>query len=59
MFELIVNDTPEQTERDEMVTFISTTTDQLRQEGTEEPEVRALATACHALLASSRFQILE
>lgn len=59
MFELVVNDSATAAERGSLVEFIQSTTEQLKHDGEKEPAVRALAIACHALFASSRFQILE
>lgn len=59
MFAWIVNDTPTAAERGSLVEFLRSTAEELMHAGEKEPAVRALAIACHALFASSRFQILE
>jgi hypothetical protein len=59
MFERVLNARPTAEERLELLTFISETEQRLTAAGEKNPEVRAWAIACHALFASSRFQILD
>ena len=59
LFELVLNSGPDAEARAEMLGFIRGLEDRLRREGGENAESRAWSMACHALLASSRFQILE
>ena len=46
-------------ERQELLTFISAMQQRLAAEGHADANLRAWSIACHALFASSRFQILE
>ena len=46
-------------ERDELLKFMQETRKRLTADGDEDAVLRAWAIACHALFASSRFQILE
>ncbi len=59
MFRSIVGDLPADDQRQELLRFIDQTEKRLRAAGREEPEIFAWTTACHALFASSRFQMLE
>lgn len=59
MFDRILGTRPTPDELQSLSTFLETTRDFLRAEHAEEADVRALAMACHALFASSRFQYLE
>ncbi len=59
MFERILHTRPTNDEREALLTFIRQTEDRLTAEGAEEPTVQAWTVACHALFASSRFQILD
>lgn len=59
MFTQILSVRPSDDERDEFLAFIRETEQLLAAEGEAEPKVRAWEIACHALFASSRFQILD
>ena len=59
LFALVLNAGPDADARADMLRFIREQEDRLNGEGSEKAEVRAWSMACHALLASSRFQILE
>jgi hypothetical protein len=59
MFVAIVQAPPTEVERESMLTFIKTSEKQLAAEGAADARVQAWSLACHALFASSRFQILE
>jgi hypothetical protein len=60
LFELVLNAGPDAEARADMLRFIGDRQDDRRNgEDGEHAEVRAWSMACHALLASSRFQILE
>jgi hypothetical protein len=47
-----------ESERNDVLSFIADTQQRLREQGDNNPELRAWSIACHALFASSRFQIL-
>ncbi len=59
MYELVLNAQPDDHELAEMLTFIATMEQRLTAEGETDASLRAWSMACHALFASSRFQILE
>ena len=59
MFELILNQRPTTDERAELNSFISDVLPRLAEPGDKPAELQAWSMACHALFASSRFQILE
>jgi len=59
MFELILNANPDENEQQALLTFIANARQRLAADELDEPEVRAWAMTCHALFASSRFQMLE
>jgi hypothetical protein len=59
LFELVLNAGPDAEARADVLCFIRGLEDRLKGEGGDNAEVRAWSMACHALLASSRFQILE
>ncbi len=59
MFELVLSVRPTGEERDELATFVRETVERLAAEGNTDANRRAWSMACHALFASSRFQILE
>ena len=59
LFELVLNLPASDEEQRELLTFIGDSQRRLSEEGDAEAELRAWSMACHALLASSRFQILE
>ena len=59
MFELLLGTFPTDDQRDELAAFVQETELRLAQQGGEQVELRAWALACHALFASSRFQLLE
>ncbi len=46
-------------DRDALLAFIGKLQGDFTTAGEEEPELKAWTLACHALFASSRFQILE
>jgi hypothetical protein len=59
MCELILGGAPSVDDRAELTTFVRQTRERLREQGDTEADERAWAIACHALFASSRFQIVE
>lgn len=59
MFQLIVSGSPTEQERRTLRDFLEATGSRLTAGGDPEPEIKALALACQAVFASSRFQILE
>jgi hypothetical protein len=59
LFAWIAHDEPTDAERVALLEFIQGMQAQLAAEGAEDARLRAWALACHALFASSRFQILE
>ena len=59
MFELIINVRPTVDERRELLRFVREMEQTLTASGQQGAELRAWSLACHALFASSRFQILE
>jgi hypothetical protein len=59
MFELIINAHPTAEERSEVLAFVIEMRKRLIAEGHSDANLRAWSMACHALFASSRFQILE
>jgi len=59
MFELLLNARPTPEESADLLTFLHATEQHLMKAGEADARLRAWAIACHALLASSRFQILE
>lgn len=63
MYQLIVADVPNDHEQRAMLAFLEQTSTRLKSSagdaGQAELEMRALALACHALFASSRFQFLQ
>jgi hypothetical protein len=58
MFQRVLCNGAGQHERDAVLDFIAETQRRLAELGDDDPELRAWAIACHALFASSRFQIL-
>jgi len=59
LFELVLGAPANEQEQRELISFIGETERRLSEEGDADAELRAWSMACHALLASSRFQILE
>jgi hypothetical protein len=59
MFAWIASAPPTDAERESMLTFIRSMQEQLAAEGAADARLQAWSLACHALFASSRFQILE
>ncbi|MEO1979049.1 MAG: DUF1553 domain-containing protein, partial [Fuerstiella sp.] len=59
LFELVLNAVPTMEERDELLTFISDTRESLSDDDTADADIRVWSMVCHALFASSRFQIVE
>ena len=59
LFEWTFSAPPADDERDEMLDYIRMTTNRLKTDGDPEPNKRAWAMACHAVLSTSRFQYLE
>ena len=59
LYELLVNAAPDGEERADLQRFIDEMEARLSAEGGPDAEGRAWSMACHALLASTRFQILE
>ena len=59
MFELVLNVHATEEGRAELRTFIREMATRLIEEGDPDADLHAWSMACHALFASSRFQILE
>ncbi len=59
MFELILNDQPTASEQQTVAEFLTRTESSLTSRCVNNAEQEALAMACHALFASSRFQFAE
>ena len=59
MFQLIVGDGANDDEQQAMLAYLQQTESHLQTAGDAEASLKALAMACHALFASSRFQYLE
>jgi hypothetical protein len=59
MFALLLNAPTTDEERSELLAFIRETQQRLSDQGDKDAALRAWAMACHALFASSRFQLLE
>jgi hypothetical protein len=59
MIELVLNRSNCEQERQELLVFVANVRKRLTMEGHADAELRAWSMACHALFASSRFQILE
>jgi hypothetical protein len=59
MYELVLNSKPTDEERDEILAFVNEMKKQFSEEGDAKATLNAWSSACHALFASSRFQILE
>lgn len=59
MFELILNADPTDGERTEILSFVRNTSQQLSLQDGDDVDLQAWSIACHALFASSRFQIVE
>ncbi len=59
MYELVLNAKPTDAERDEILAFVNEMQKQFSEEGDANATLNAWSSACHALFASSRFQILE
>lgn len=58
LFELVLNSTPDERERDDVLVFLdASVADQPDDDG--EAILKAWTMVCHALFASSRFQLLE
>ena len=59
LFEWILNEPPSVDERAELISFVKDIAGCLAEQAEKDAELRAWSMACHALFASSRFQILE
>jgi hypothetical protein len=59
MFELILSAHPTDEERTEILSFVKNTSQQLSVQNADDVNILAWSMACHALFASSRFQIVE
>ena len=59
MFALVCHDVPTENERSALLAFFNRSLLTLKQEADEDSQQRAWALACHALLASSRFQFID
>ena len=59
MFELLLMVQPTEEERQDLRAFMAATRQRFEDEKQPDAEVRAWAMVCHALFASSRFQVLE
>jgi hypothetical protein len=59
LYELLLSSGPDREERADLLRFIREMETRLSGEGKSDVEARAWSLTCHALLASTRFQILE
>ena len=59
MFQLIVSDGANDNEQQALLSYLQQTESRLQAAGDAEASLKALAMACHALFASSRFQYVE
>ena len=59
MFELVLNMPATEEDREEVYSFVRGMKQRLAAQGDKDPSLHAWSIACHALFASSRFQILE
>jgi hypothetical protein len=59
LFELVLNAVPTTEERGELLTYIGETRKSINDGNTADADVRVWSMVCHALFASSRFQIVE
>ena len=59
MFQLIVSDGANDNEQQALLSYLQQTESRLQAAGDAETSLKALAMACHALFASSRFQYVE
>lgn len=59
LFELLCQDVPQEVELRTLRDYVLTAEAQLRDVGDDQAELKAWALACHAVMASSRFQFLE
>ena len=59
MFELVLNVRATEEGRAELRMYIREMATRLTEEGDADAELHAWSMACHALFASSRFQVLE
>jgi hypothetical protein len=59
LYGLLLNAIPDREERADLLRFSGDLEARLRGEGSPDAEARAWSMTCHALLASTRFQILE
>lgn len=59
MFELLLGAPAGEEDRDALLAFVRQMEDRLAAQGDADAQIRAWSMACHSLLASSRFQILE
>jgi hypothetical protein len=59
LYGFVFNATPRDDERAEIVAFVRRIKDRITAEGGKDADLQAWSQACHALFASSRFQILD
>jgi hypothetical protein len=59
LYELVLGSPASQAEREQMQVFLREMNNRLSTDGESNAELRAWSLVCHALFASSRFQILE
>ncbi|MBD3675125.1 MAG: DUF1553 domain-containing protein [Planctomycetaceae bacterium] len=59
MYALLFQQPPTESERGELVEFFQSIEQQLQKEKAEVSKARVLSIACHAMFASTRFQILD
>jgi hypothetical protein len=59
LFEWLFHSTPMADERAEILTFVRQIKNRITTEGGNDADLQAWSQACHALFASSRFQILD
>ncbi|MEE3373425.1 MAG: PSD1 and planctomycete cytochrome C domain-containing protein [Planctomycetota bacterium] len=59
LYQWVFTRRPTTAERQEVLTFIEDVTPRLATQGEQDPVLQAWSLACHALFASSRFQLVE
>ena len=59
LYQWVFTRRPTTAERTELLSFVEGLMPRLTTQGEQDPELRAWSLACHALFASSRFQLVE